>query len=401
MQIEQRDASLSSALAGKLETLLGGAPPRRSRHRQRRPGRVLFMSSNGVGVGHLSRLLAIARRLPKGLESIFLSLSQALPVVRQFGFHGEFLPYHMSTLSDYEDWNAWLQLSLDQILEAYSVETVVFDGNMPYSGLCRAVSTRNACRLVWIRRGMWRADQDNRVHLSRAKYADLIVEPGDIASELDAGDAARYRHEAALVDPIRVLDPEELLSRRESCKELGLDRRRRYALVQLGAGNNFSNIDLIDRVVSTLREIGRVDPVIAEWLTAETPLDLWPDVPRLRCFPISRYYRAFDFTVSAVGYNSFNEIISFAVPAVLVPNLNSMMDDQSARAAFADSHGAAIHLDEDLRPMLREVIAAIHDPGIRRKLARGCQALARPNGAHEAARMVAAVAGHSGGQKSK
>lgn len=398
-QLERTGASASDNHRKTAEALTAQVEPKPVRLRHSRRRRVLFMSSNGVGVGHLSRLIAIARRLPDPADPVFLSLSQALPIVRQFGFHGEFLPYHLSTLSDYEDWNGWLQLTLEQIFDAYSVGTVVFDGNMPYSGLCRAVSTRNNCRLVWVRRGMWRPDQDNTTHLSRSRFADLIIEPEDIASEWDTGEAASQRHEVVVVDPIRVLDADEILTRKESCRHLGLNQRKRYALIQLGAGNNYSNVDLIDRVVSSLGEIGKVQPVIAEWLTAEAPLDLWPEVPRLRCYPISRYYRAFDFTISAVGYNSFNEIISFGLPSVLVPNLNQMMDDQSARASYADSHQAAIHLDSDLRPMLREVIAAIHDDELRRNMIKGSRKLARPNGAQDAASIVARVAGIAGDPK--
>ncbi len=395
-QIDRRNMLTSDSDLKIVETLAGRPPRNPARVKRLRPGRVLFMSSNGVGVGHLSRLLAIARRLPSTLEPVFLSLSQALPVVRQFGFHGEFLPYHLSTLSDYDDWNGWLEALLAQIFDAYAVSTVVFDGSMPYSGLCRAVSTRSDCRLVWVRRGMWRPDQDNTVHISRSRFADLIIEPDDIAADLDFGTAAEHRGEVVVVDPIRVLDPAELLTRKESCAKLSLNHRKRYALIQLGAGNNFSNVDVIDQVIATLREIGLVQPVIAEWLTAETPLDLWPEVPRLRCYPISRYFRAFDFTISAVGYNSFNEIISFGLPSVLVPNLNQMMDDQSARASFADSHDAAIHVDTSLRPMLREVIAAIHDDGIRKNLVRNCRKLARANGAREAASIIAEIAGICG-----
>jgi UDP:flavonoid glycosyltransferase YjiC (YdhE family) len=395
-QLDRQRKTSAVADNEKIATLAGDVTTKPARHRHTRSHRVLFMSSNGVGVGHLSRLIAIARRVPEPVEPVFLSLSQALPVVRQFGFHGEFLAYHLSTLSDYEDWNKWLQVTLEQIFDAYAIGTVVFDGSMPYAGLCRAVSIRKGCRMVWVRRGMWRSDQDNSTHLARARYADLIIEPDDIAAELDSGQAAEHRREVMVVDPIRLLDPTEVLTRQDSCRNLDLSPKHRYALVQLGAGNNFSNVEIIDRIIRTLREIGKVRPVLAEWLTAETPHDMWPDVPRLRCFPISRYFRAFDFTVSAVGYNSFNEIISFGLPSVLVPNLNQMMDDQAARARFADEHEAAIHLDFELRPMLREVIAAIHDKDIRQRLTQNCRKLARPNGAAEAASLVAQVAEYTG-----
>jgi hypothetical protein len=369
---------------------------RRPRPRRRRCNRILFFSSNGVGVGHLSRLLAVARRLPAGSDPIFLSLSQALPVVRQFGFHGEFLPFHTTTLSDFKDWNTWLRLQLDQLMAAYDIGTVVFDGSMPYEGLFRSVSTREDCRLVWLRRGMWRPDQDNSVHLSRRRHADLVIEPDDVANERDRGATRLHRDRVVVVDPIRLLDTEELLPRARACAALGLSRRKRYALIQLGAGNNFNTIDLVDELVGRLREVGRVQPVIAEWLTSEVSLDLWPDVPRLRCYPISRYYRAFDFTFSACGYNSFNEIISFGVPAVLVPNPNPTMDDQAARAAFADSEQAAIHLDSEARAMLPQVLAVMHEEENRHVLSRNCRRLARPNGAPSAAEIVARMAGISG-----
>ena len=107
-----------------------------------------------------------------------------------------------------------------------------------------------------------------------------------------------------------------------------------------------------------------------------------------RCFPISRYYRAFDFTISAAGYNSFNEIIGFGVPSLLAPNLNRAMDDQSARAAFADLHGAAVHLDHDMLPILDQVLGAMMDKERRQAMKEKCQLIAKPNGAERAAQIV-------------
>ena len=358
--------------------------------------RLLFMSSNGVGVGHLSRLLSIARRLPEGTDVVFLTMSQALPVVEQFGFHAEYFPCFRSGQSDFDAWNEWLKLALDQILEAYDIGAVVFDGNMLYPGLCNAVQAHRRSRLIWIRRGMWRAGQKNEQHIELGKHADLIIEPDDIAADYDRGASAELRSQASLVNPIRLLESSELLDREESCEKLGLDPHRRHVLLQLGAGNNYNFIDLMDHVIDILSTSGTTQPVIAEWLTADVSLDFWRDVSRICCFPISRYFRAFDFTVSAVGYNSFNDIISFGVPSILVPNLNRAMDDQAARANFAASHGAAIHLDSPTRNDLEEALTTIESLEYRRTLSSNCSAIAKPNGADHAARLICESSGLAG-----
>ena len=53
--------------------------------------RILFITSNGTGLGHLTRSMAIARRLDPSLEPLVLTLSAAAPVVRELGFPVEYV----------------------------------------------------------------------------------------------------------------------------------------------------------------------------------------------------------------------------------------------------------------------------------------------------------------------
>jgi UDP-N-acetylglucosamine:LPS N-acetylglucosamine transferase len=69
-------------------------------------------------------------------------------------------------------------------------------------------------------------------------------------------------------------------------------------------------------------------------------LPRWPGHAAAAGFPISRAIAAFDFSVSAAGYNTFHEVIAQGLPTIFVPNRHPSMDDQGARAEFAQDHGA-------------------------------------------------------------
>ena len=59
----------------------------------------------------------------------------------------------------------------------------------------------------------------------------------------------------------------------------------------------------------------------------------------LRDYPNSMYFRAFDATVQAGGYNSFHETRRFGLPALFYPNMSTGMDDQLARCKVAEDEG--------------------------------------------------------------
>ncbi len=113
------------------------------------------MSSNGVGLGHLTRLMAIARRLTHA-DPVFLTMSQAFRVVEAAGWPVKYLPFHELSGCNVEHWNEWLQYEIEQILtKRPRVRTVVFDGSNPYSGLLKAFASTDLSK-VWIQRGMWK-----------------------------------------------------------------------------------------------------------------------------------------------------------------------------------------------------------------------------------------------------
>jgi UDP:flavonoid glycosyltransferase YjiC (YdhE family) len=360
------------------------AAPQRSRGE--RVARALLVSSNGTGLGHVARLLAIARRFSGSVESIFATMGHAVPLVRQFGYAAEYIPSPVYTGTDGQDWNRWLHVQLEQMVEFYRPDLVAFDGNIPPAGLLSAVGRRSGVKLAWIRRGLWQQKQSDV--LASQRYFDIVLEPGDIAGSRDQGATARARDGVHMLPPIRLLDEEDLLPRKSAAKMLGLNPRDPAVLIQLGSGSNRDVLGLLDRIVPLLKQVPRLQIAIAEWAISADPMQMWPGTVRVRGFPISQYLRAFDFTIAAAGYNSFNEIISFALPAIFMANTHHSMDAQSTRADFAEEHGAAMTLDPTKLGQLSHIVPVLLNEKARDFRQANCRRLAQPNGAGEAAQLL-------------
>ena len=232
MAREARRAFGAAIHKARLRRLVG----QRSSSGQVKPGRkrVLFLSSNGVGIGHLTRLFAIARRMPNEVEPVFATLSQAMPVVEQAGYPVEYLPFHVYANCDPQDWNEWLAEHLTQIIDFHSARVVVFDGGSPYRGLIEAVAPRRDVKLIWVRRGMWREEQNNAEAIRRQHFFDLIIEPGDVAEAMDRGATADNR--AVALNPADSLPRSggSLSTAPPQPARLGLDPDKPAMLIQLG-----------------------------------------------------------------------------------------------------------------------------------------------------------------------
>ena len=375
----------------RIEALIG-PPPRQPVARPRpwhpRERRLLFVSSNGVGLGHLSRQLAIARRLTDDVRPIFATMSQGLSVVRGAGYHAEYLPHHAYAGCDPDDWNDWLRLEISRLIELFDIGALVYDGGSPYRGVSEAVANTARVKSVWCRRAMWRDPLWDQA-IDQTKFVDLVIEPGELAAAHDIGATVAHREHARQIEPVLLLDERDLLSRAAARRKLGLDPDRPAVLLQLGSGNHVSLVSAIDRMIAAIEKTGTVQPVIAEWMIADRLLDHWPQVRRLTGFPNATVFRAFDFVVSSAGYNSFHELLHFAIPTVFVPIELSYLDNQLARATYAAEEGLARCLRLADAKDFPEVLEEMLDPATCARLTEACRRHKRLNGAAEAAGLIA------------
>ena len=116
----------------------------------------MLCTSNGVGLGHLSRVMAVARHLETDFDIVIFTLSAAVSIPVSQGFRTEYLRSHEYSEFDGTEWNRLLEQRLEHLHDLYEPQVVLFDGTHPYAGLCRYLSRHAELTRVWQRRGMWR-----------------------------------------------------------------------------------------------------------------------------------------------------------------------------------------------------------------------------------------------------
>jgi UDP:flavonoid glycosyltransferase YjiC (YdhE family) len=79
----------------------------------------------------------------------------------------------------------------------------------------------------------------------------------------------------------------------------------------------------------------------------------------LRDYPNGIYFKGFDYSIQAGGYNSFHEMRSSRIPTIFYPNMNTGMDDQLARCKVAEKEGWGIVVEKRDAKSIHQAIQRI------------------------------------------
>lgn len=350
--------------------------------------RVLMVSSNGVGLGHVTRLAAIARRLPEGVEPVFYTLSQGARLVRDLGFRTDYIPSHQMRGFDPGSWNRAFSQEFAAALEFHDPDAVVFDGSMPYAGLVDVLEARPRIAGVWIRRALWKPGQSAGA-LARHLHFSAVIEPGDLASREDVGGTVTARREAFHVPPVVLVDPADALDRDAARAALDLPKDGRIVALQLGIQASSELAPLRNALVERLAAIGCTIVEILSPLAVRGPGPADPRVMERRAYPLSLHLAAFDLVVTEAGYNSFHEAVLSGTPAIFVPREIEGVDDQALRARYAESAGLGFALERHRLSRVRRILDDALADGAADEIRRRATRLGIENGAGPAARFIA------------
>ena len=316
--------------------------------RTKRTPVILAVVPNGVGLGHVTRMMGIARALNQSQNArvVFWSYSRAAEILQAAGFEVVLRQNAVHLRAHPPSWRQWETLEFARMIAHLKADLVSYDGGTFDNFVIDALRMPGCgrCGVLWVRRGMLRPETDAAM-LEAEQFCDLVLEPGDLAVEMDKGPTrtkqAQHKGFTQYVNspPITLMPFLPRYSRREAKKLLQLGWRR-HCLISLGGA--FGDWDQLKTLISHFAAKNGIGLI---W--AQSPLAPPPDNPDAatsirQFYPVNRYLNAFDGVISATGYNSYHELmLGYDGPVLLAPTNNVRLDDQVARASYADAQGWA------------------------------------------------------------
>ena len=315
---------------------------------------IVLFPTNGVGFGHFTRMYAVARALRKAdpdLEIVFFTPMPTLHIL----YNDKFPTYHLAGRYMHKDmtatqWNGLVEDMLHLIFDTHRPKWFMFDGAFPYRGMLNAIASQPTMQKWWMKRGSLKASTSAPV--DSASFFDGIIVPSE-------GNDMQLSEQEHLVPPLRAINMEEAWERGFARSRLNVGEQARVVYVQLGAGRINDIESDLSRVLNTLFQHEGVFVVLGESMLGERMSFTHERLRLIRDYPNSMYFRAFDASVQAGGYNSFQEMRMFGIPTLFIPNTETGMDDQVKRCRRAEEEGwGLVHLPDSV-PIEEQVSALL------------------------------------------
>lgn len=363
--------------------------------RRRRPdgpgaGALVFMPTNGVGLGHAQRCTLIARALPRRRpRPVFAAFPSCAALIKAQGF--DVMPLvgrsALHAQSHEHDLANYLRL---RALSA-GARALVFDGGYIFDSVYRIALAREM-PAIWIRRGLWPTDQDNSIALDREKAFDRVIVPEEAFEELNLA-YSRGAHVAAVGPIVQTLapDPAGRAELRAALAERFGRPFERLAVTLLGSGVAAGRATQVQALCGLHERRSDTLHLVVLWPngTLEPGWFGWRNSRVVRTRHAAVLAAAADVAVTAAGYNSFHEALYNRIPAIFVPQTAGFMDDQRARACAACDRGlAAMVAPHELMALERLVCRFLDDGDAEAIRARLAAADLPPAGTARAAALI-------------
>lgn len=358
---------------------------------------VLLYSVNGTGLGHVTRLMAIARwlrTLINGLDLkariFFLSCSDADSLIGAQGFPSFKIPsktaLRRAMLSDGEAIElirgfagAAIEEVKPDVLVVDTFPAGSYDELLPILG-------RDEVTKVFVFREQ-RSDYAASIPYEKLLHTyHLVLMPhpkGHFELPFQLPQGVR----AAWAGNVIFGERHEQWTKAAARKALGIGRHKTVVYAAAGGGGDPESAKTLRTISKAVLDLPGTHLVVGAGPLSRQPGAGGPNLSWTTYYPISRLFRGFDFAVSSSGYNTVHELLHFGLPAILYAQVRGA-DDQMARARRVAAEGAALALESLTPATLKRALTTIMTPDRRAAMRRQAKALVPQNGARRAAEAI-------------
>ena len=357
--------------------------------------KILFYAVNGLGIGHVTRLLAIARQVRKlrpDIELLFLTSSEADSIIYQEGFAAVKVPsktIRTKTKLSKKTFNKLIQLVTWNVISAFSPSLMVVD-TFPAGNLQELLPIMHwRPRMLFIYREQKRRRAEDNTFQSIISLYDRIIIPhfqSEVKLPLPAGTIPVY------TGPILIRTRNETENRETIREQLNLPKDKLILYITFGGGGEQELDNALNSVLKVANKLSQLHIVIAQGPLCSNKYKNQPNITWLQSYyPICETFPAYDLAISSVGYNSANELLHFGIPSIYIP-FERVLDDQFKRARRITEADAGLMLnpltENGLEPLLEQLL----DSTVRDRISKNALQLVKQNGAIKAAETIIELA---------
>lgn len=347
---------------------------------------MILVITNGAGLGHLTRGLAVAKRLrtiAPWLEIIFFTTCEATEVIRKEGFVYFYVPSKglLPEQVNATTWVTMLKNHLEEIIQMYNPIGIVFEGAYPCGAIISHIKAKPQLKSVWLKRESNKSDPKCLKELEES--FNMVIVPKEAGKSYSANE--QLPKNKYYCSPIVLIDEEEAHDRQQVRKILDVKRNEKLFYIQLG-NDDMQKEGVWERVQRSLVGQKNTKLLVAESIIGAPIVANHPNIKIIRNYPNAQYFKAVDFAITQAGYNTYHEMVYFTIPTLFIPNMQTVLDDQMKRAMYLERRGAALCLRDVNR--LNEAIN--HLQSQRKEIIDKLTLCKEENGAIEAAKLIEA-----------
>ncbi len=309
--------------------------------------RIMCYAMNGLGLGHLTRLLAIAiqlKRINPNCEILFVTTSEADNVLNRYGIPYVHLPSKklagtgtIGAKKLARIYNALINPLLDNWQPHIFITDTQVTGSL--NDTLHYLRYSNSYK-VFIHRSR-KPESYTQAQIQSQRFYHLIIAP-HYPHQFLVPEPFGFEVPVFWSGPVLLKSKEETPSRDSIRRELKVQHHEILIFLSLGGGGDDSDPEIFEKVLPVLNRFQNIKILLARGLLSTYSLtETTNNLIVTSIFPVSDSFAAVDIAISAAGYNTFHELMHHGVPTIFIPRERGW-DDQYERAKQAEVKDACM-----------------------------------------------------------